>query len=135
MTARAAPLEASGSAERPGEGAAGRDGPERTDDGRYIFVRGRRWRASDPCLDESVASALRTQLGRARSALRTAREPEAIAAWRAQVQLAKEGLGERGTAWWEMSETARIARAAQRLQELEARDGPGGADGSPAGSG
>lgn len=135
MTARAAPPEPSGSAERPGEGGAGRDGPERADDGRHIIVRGRRWRASDPCLDESVASALRTQLGRARSALRTAREPEVVAAWRARVQLAKEGLGERGTAWWEMNETDRIARAVQRLQELEARDAPGAADGSPAGSG
>lgn len=135
MTARAARPDPSGAAERPGEGAAGRGGPERTDDGRYIIVRGRRWRASDPCLDESVAAALRSELGRARSALRTARDPEVVAAWRARVQLAKEGLGERGPAWWELSESDRTGRAEQRLQELGARDAPGTADGPPAGTG
>lgn len=135
MTARTAPPEPTGSAERPGDDAAGRGGPVRTDDGRYIVVRGRRWRASDPCLDESVATALRSHLGRARSALRAARDPDVVGAWRARVQLAKEGLGERGTAWWELSEADRTARAAQRLQQLETRQVPGTADASTAGSG
>lgn len=101
------------------------DGPERTEDGRYLVVRGRRWRATDPSLSESVASRLRSELGRARSALRGSRDPVVIAAWRERVQLAKEGLGERGTAWWEMSEADRAGRADQRLRELEAREAPG----------
>lgn len=100
-------------------------GPERTEDGRYLVVRGRRWRATDPSLSESVASRLRSELGRARLALRSARDPEVVAAWRERVQLAKEGLGERGTAWWEMSEADRAERADQRLRELEAREVPG----------
>lgn len=100
-------------------------GPERTEDGRYLIVRGRRWRATDPLLSESVASPLRSELGRARSALRDVRDPEVVAAWRERVQLAKEGLGERGTAWWELSEADRTGRAEQRLRELEAREAPG----------
>lgn len=100
-------------------------GPERTEDGRYILVRGRRWRATDPLLEESVATALRSELGRARSALRTTRDPEVVAAWRARVQLAKEGLGERGEAWWTLGEADRLGRAEQRLQELTARKAPG----------
>lgn len=31
------------------------DGVERTDDGRYIVVKGRRWRASDPSIPERCA--------------------------------------------------------------------------------
>lgn len=101
------------------------DIPERTTDGRYIIVNGRRWRATDPLLAEDVAAALRSELGRARAALRTARDPERIAAWRGRVQLAKEGLGERGPVWWEMAETARRERAEQRLHELKERGAPG----------
>lgn len=107
------------------EGASAPEGTERTADGRFIIVRGRRWRATDPSLDEDTAAALRSELGRARSALRTARDPGRIAAWRARVQLAKEGLGERGEAWWEMSRTARSERAQQRLDALREREVPG----------
>ncbi|WFG42088.1 hypothetical protein [Pseudonocardia alni] len=32
--------------------------PERTPDGRYIVVRGRRWRATDPTIPDDVRSAL-----------------------------------------------------------------------------
>jgi hypothetical protein len=98
-------------------------GPERTDDGRYIIVKGRRWRATDPVLAEDVAAALRSELGRARSALRTARDPEEVARWRARVQLAKEGLGERGEQWWAMTEPDRKERAEQRLRALRGEDG------------
>ncbi|MGW5066188.1 hypothetical protein ACWEQJ_08710 [Streptomyces cyaneofuscatus] len=33
------------------------DQPERTPDGRYIVVRGRRWRATDPEIPEDVVAA------------------------------------------------------------------------------
>ncbi|WP_325169879.1 hypothetical protein [Arthrobacter sedimenti] len=36
------------------------------------------------------------------------------------VQLAKEGLGERGTPWWEQSEAERAARWTAALKELDA---------------
>ncbi|WP_181398261.1 hypothetical protein [Streptomyces sp. ZEA17I] len=39
-----------------------RSGPERTDDGRYVVVRGRRWRATDPDIPEADAAALRSHL-------------------------------------------------------------------------
>ncbi|MCR8671906.1 biopolymer transporter Tol, partial [Agrococcus sp. HG114] len=47
-------------------------GAERTEDGRWIVVDGRRWRAEDPALEPEVAASLRSHLGRGRSAVRTA---------------------------------------------------------------
>lgn len=94
--------------------------PERIEDGRYIVVGGRRWRASDPLLPDDVAAALRSELGRARSRIRTAATDADRRALRDRVQLAKEGLGERGTVWWEMSPQDRRARAEDRLRSLRA---------------
>ncbi|SDR75920.1 biopolymer transporter Tol [Agrococcus carbonis] len=92
---------------------------ERTEDGRWIVVDGRRWRAEDPSLDAEVVARLRSHLGRARAAVGAARDDGARAAARERVQLAKEGLGERGTAWWELSTAERAARAADRLAALD----------------
>ncbi|MBK0419036.1 biopolymer transporter Tol [Leucobacter sp. CSA1] len=92
--------------------------PERTEDGRYIVVGGRRWRASDPLIPDEVAAALRSELGRARSRIRTTESDEDRCALRDRVQLAKEGLGERGTPWWEMSAEDRRERAEDRLRRL-----------------
>lgn len=94
-------------------------GPERTDDGRYIIVKGRRWRATDPILPEELAAQLRSHLGTARSSIRTAADDSEVLAWRRRVQLAKEGLGERGDAWWDLSEQERLERARERLRSLE----------------
>lgn len=102
----------------------GGEGPERTADGRYIVVRGRRWRATDPELPEEIARSLRSELGRARSAIGRAEDPEDVRAWRDRVQLAKEGLGERGRAWWEMTVTDRAERARERLDCLRSSDPP-----------
>jgi hypothetical protein len=33
---------------------------ERTEDGRYVVIRGRRWRATDPSVPEDVAAVLRS---------------------------------------------------------------------------
>jgi hypothetical protein len=92
---------------------------ERTDDGRWIVVDGRRWRAEDPELPSAVAMRLRSHLGRARSAVRNARSDAERAAARDRVQLAKEGLGERGDPWWERSPAERGARANDRLAHLD----------------
>ena len=76
-------------------------GPPRTPDGRYIVVRGRLWRTSNPDLPESERQSLVNALMDARRAVRDAKvDPAAIRAARARVQAAKEGLGERGPVWW-----------------------------------
>ena len=69
---------------------------ERTDDGRYIVVDGRRWRASDPSIPPKLNQELVDELMSARRAVRT--DPEAA---RPRVQDAKVALGERGEPWWD----------------------------------
>ncbi len=95
---------------------------ERTDDGRFVVVEGRRWRTADPALPGDVRARLLHHLGVARSAVRTAGRSDdeaAVAAARARVQLAKTGLGERGTAWWDQDDDARRARWEAALRALE----------------
>lgn len=70
--------------------------PEHPD--RFIVVNGRRWRREDPELPGDVRAALLSHLGRGRSAVRTA-SADARAPHRRRVDLAKHGLGERGTPW------------------------------------
>ena len=96
---------------------------ERTEDGRYVVVDGRRWRTADPALPDDVRTRLLHHLGAARSAVRAAGrsgDDAALVAARARVQAAKTGLGERGTAWWEQSDDARRARWEAALRDLEA---------------
>ena len=79
-------------------------GPERTPDGRYVVIDGRRWRASDPTLPEARRKALVRELMSARSAVGWAKrrgDADAERAARARVHAAKVALGERGPAWWE----------------------------------
>jgi hypothetical protein len=93
---------------------------ERTADGRWIVVDGRRWRTADPALPDDVRERLLHHLGVARSAVRTARGDEtAVAAARARVQLAKTGLGERGAPWWDQDDDERRARWETALRELD----------------
>ena len=80
------------------------DGVERTPDGRYIIVRGRLWRASNPNLPEDERQALVNDLMDARRAVRDALKEEdkaAEKAARAKVHAAKVALGERGPVWWD----------------------------------
>ena len=59
------------------------------------------WRAADPALPDDVRARLLHHLGVARSAVRSAGragDGAALAAARARVQLARTGLGTRGTA-------------------------------------
>ena len=78
--------------------------PERTPDGRYIIVDGRRWRATDPGLPEAERKHLVSELMSARSAVGWAKrrgDADAERAARARVHAAKVALGERGPTWWE----------------------------------
>ena len=96
---------------------------EHTADGRWIVVDGRRWRTADPALPDDVRARLLHHLGVGRSGVRAARgDDAAVAAARATVQLAKTGLGERGTAWWEQTDDERRARWETALTELDQLD-------------
>lgn len=92
--------------------------PERTPDGRYVVVDGRRWRTADPALPDDVRARLLHHLGVARSAVRNAADDDARTAARARVQAAKTGLGERGTPWWEQDDAARRERWETALRAL-----------------
>ena len=74
-----------------------------TPDGRYIVVRGRLWRRSNPHLSAEHRQTLVNALMNARRAVRAAlaaEDPDQLAKARAQVDAAKVGLGERGPVWW-----------------------------------
>ena len=78
------------------------EGPSRTADGRYIIVRGRLWRATNPGLAAPERELLIAELMTARRSVRAARDdPARLAAARAAVDAAKHGLGERGPPWWD----------------------------------
>jgi hypothetical protein len=74
--------------------------PPTTPDGRYIVVRGRLWRTSNPALRPEERQGLVDRLMRARRAVRST-DPDEKAAARAEVDAAKRGLGERGPVWWD----------------------------------
>ncbi len=78
--------------------------PETTPDGRYIIVRGRLWRASNPGLPEGERQACVDRLMDARRAVKAALKDDDAAALtraRSQVHAAKVALGERGPVWWD----------------------------------
>lgn len=93
-----------------------------TDDDRWLVIDGRRWRRTDPCLPDDVVAALQSHLGRARNAVKQAKQAQddgALAAARDRVGTAKHGLGERGPRWWEDEEDARVERARAALAKLD----------------
>jgi hypothetical protein len=95
------------------------------DDERWLVIDGRRWRRTDPALPAELVASLTSHLGRGRSAVRRARradDPDAVAAARRRVDLAKHGLGERGPYWWDEPEAERLARAESALRELRQLD-------------
>jgi hypothetical protein len=78
--------------------------PARTPDGRYIVVRGRLWRATNPGLPVAERERLRHALMQARRAVAAARraaDAVALARARRAVDDAKIALGERGLPWWD----------------------------------
>ncbi|MEU4423327.1 hypothetical protein AB0F81_22090 [Actinoplanes sp. NPDC024001] len=88
---------------------------------RYVVIKGRRWRATDPAIPEDVAAELRRALMAARrdvgAALRADRDPKPA---RTRVQAAKVALGERGVPWWEQTLEQRRERWERGLREFRA---------------
>jgi hypothetical protein len=73
-----------------------------TPDGRYVVVKGRLWRRSNPGLDEDSRATLVKELMSARRAVRHASAGSAaMAEARSKVDAAKVALGERGPVWWD----------------------------------
>ncbi|ROT97612.1 hypothetical protein EB809_16135 [Marinobacter sp. R17] len=75
----------------------------KTTDDRYIVVRGRLWRATNPELPASDREYWTKQLMAARREVRDAKQTDdsrALKAARASVDEAKRALGERGEVWW-----------------------------------
>jgi hypothetical protein len=87
-----------------------------TEDGHYVVINGRRWRATDPAIpdgrrDELVRTlmAWRREVGNTKG---TSQESDA----RAGVQAAKVALGERGSPpWWEQTDEQRRSRWQARV--------------------
>ena len=78
--------------------------PERTPDGHYVIIDGRRWRATDPSIPEERRQELVNELMSARRAVGAAKragDEVAERAARDRVHAAKVALGERGPKWWE----------------------------------
>jgi hypothetical protein len=74
-----------------------------TPDGRYFVVKGRLWRLSNPHLAADARKALVHQLMTARRNVGLAKragDAELERQARADVDLAKHSLGERGPVWW-----------------------------------
>jgi hypothetical protein len=89
-------------------------GPERTRDGHFLVIDGRRWRATDPHIPDSLRQELVDELMSARRAVR-AGEPDA----RDRVHDAKVALGERGSPWWEdLTDEALRTRAEATIRAL-----------------
>ncbi|SEB98623.1 hypothetical protein SAMN04489844_1454 [Nocardioides exalbidus] len=93
-----------------------------TDDERWLVVDGRRWRRTDPLIPDDELARLKSHLGRGRSGVRTATTDAETKATRHRTQLAKVGLGERGTPWWEQTDSQRRERWESALAELDALD-------------
>jgi hypothetical protein len=80
---------------------------EKTEDGHYIVINGRKWRATNPNLPEDERQKWVRELMSARRAVGRAlktNDEKAEKAARARVQTAKIALGERGPKWWEGEE-------------------------------
>ncbi|WP_447555634.1 hypothetical protein [Vreelandella sp. EE22] len=76
----------------------------RTPDGRYFVAKNRLWRCTDPRLDKDEEQRHVNALMKARRDVKTAKQQdddEALRKARANVQDAKEALGERGPVWWD----------------------------------
>lgn len=90
--------------DRADEGAAGDPkGAPVTPDGRYLVVRGRLWRRSNPHLPEATRKVLVAELMDARRAVKAALagSPEDLRMARSRVDAAKIALDERGPVWWD----------------------------------
>ena len=112
-------------AEKPSLGIG--DSSIRTDDGRYIVVRGRRWRATNPAIPQPLERELTAELMAARRAVQGAKsDAAAMRAARRRVNNAKIALGERGQPWWdEPSDQALEIRIRAAIRTLLGARGTG----------
>ena len=83
---------------------------EHTEDGHFVVIDGRRWRATDPAIPDDRRSELQHALMAWRRDVRRTKGTEEERHSRDGVQAAKVALGERGTPWWEQSDAERRAR-------------------------
>lgn len=87
---------------------------DRTEDGRWIVVDGRRWRATDPSIPEPLRQELVNELMAARRGRHRARTNDA-----------KVALGERGPRWWDPpTDAGDRARLAAAIRALTRHRGP-----------
>jgi hypothetical protein len=104
------------------------EAPERTDDGRWIVVDGRRWRATDPSIPPKLRQELVDELMDARRAVGAAKragDADDERAARDRVQAAKVALGERGHPWWEdPTEASSAERLEATILALSGRRAP-----------
>jgi hypothetical protein len=93
-----------------------------TPDGRYLVVRGRLWRRTDPSLSGDRRAELVHELMEARRAKKEAMaadDAEAREAARARVDAAKTALGERGPVWWDDDAPDETRRMAENTRYAE----------------
>ena len=85
--------------------------PPLTEDGHYLLIDGRRWRATDPMIPGDRRAELTRVLMSWRREVRRTKGTPAERAARAGVQSAKVALGERGSPpWWEQTDAQRRTR-------------------------
>ena len=83
---------------------------ERTEDGRFLVIDGRKWLATDPLIPDERRHELQSVLMAWRREVRRTRGTDEERTSRDGVQATKVALGERGTPWWEQTEDERRAR-------------------------
>jgi len=92
--------------------------PAHTEDGHFIVINGRRWRATDPMIPEQRRQELTRILMAWRREVRRTKDTDEEAGARAGVQAAKVALGERGTPpWWKQSDRQREQRWQEKVTE------------------
>jgi len=98
-----------------------------SEDGRHIVVNGRKWRAADPAIPESLRAELVAELMAARREIHLQRDDtDLVQAARARVSDAKHALGERGHPWWEKPTPAELDnRTRAAIRALTSKRGPG----------
>lgn len=93
----------------------------------HTLIKGRRWRRSDPALDETIRQHLVDELMDARRGVKGALrvdDTDVLAAARRRVNDAKVALGERGPRWWtDMSDDEVVERAEATVRALNDRIG------------
>ncbi|MCW2815276.1 MAG: hypothetical protein JWN84_2731 [Nocardioides sp.] len=83
---------------------------EHTEDGHFVVIDGRKWRATDPDIPAERRDELQHVLMAWRREVKRTKGTDEERHSRDGVQAAKVALGERGTPWWEQSDSERRAR-------------------------